>query len=103
MNNALAYGHRVMVIRLTSGFGLYIESLRPSIRPALSRDPETGEECTLFIEYSATAIKLPFLTIEFGRFNEVPEDQIVLGNVLPGIFDDQDFDYEGEDDDETRT
>ena len=99
MDRALAIGNRTILTRFSSGFGFYIETISPTIRPALAYDEEEEEEYTLFIEYSGTSIKLPFFVIEFGKFRVVEEGELNLINILPGIFEEE----EANDDDDTST
>ena len=78
MDKAITFGRHTLLFRFTTGFGLYVETVPTQLRPALVQyDPDDDEQIMTMIEYSATALKLPLLTIELGRFTPVLLDEDV--------------------------
>jgi len=76
MDKAYAIGRSTITFKFTTGFGLYVESIPLQLRPALVQyDPDSDELDTCYVEYSATALKLPLMTIELGRYTPVTMDE----------------------------
>lgn len=100
MDKAMSFGRTTILFKFTTGFGLYIETVLPQVRPALAEDPEDGEMYTIFIEYTATAIKLPLMTLEIGRFRPLEADELDVSNIFGAQFTDLFEEIEEDDDDE---
>jgi len=77
MDKAFTAGRFTLLLRFTTGFGFYIETIPLQLRPAMALPPDAETEDDIvyaMIEYKATAIKLPFFTIELGSFTPVEID-----------------------------
>jgi hypothetical protein len=97
MDKAITFGRHTLLFRFTTGFGLYVETVPTQLRPALVQyDPDDDELDMTMVEYSATALKLPLLTIELGRFNPIlfDEDAEELNKLIREMLEEQ----EAEDD-----
>ena len=86
MDKAYAFGRNTITFKFTTGFGLYVESIPLHVRPALVQyDPDSDELDTCFVEYSATVLKLPLMSIELGRYNTVSvseQDRLELNELI---------------------
>jgi len=83
MDKAYAFGRNIITFKFTTGFGLYVESIPLHVRPALVQYADELDTC--FVEYSATVLKLPLMSIELGRYNTVSvseQDRLELNELI---------------------